>query len=304
MIRYLLSCVAATMFVSAGTIPHQAQAGFEFMPPKKTSAPMPSVQNPRWKAPQPVAPVMAPPVISPAPLNTAPLAVPPPPVVQQPLAPMVSATPIQRQRQIVPAPAMKPIAQRTGGVVINPYPLRSGQTTRVNPSNQAVGASMAESGGALTPVQLGAGMNTGVKPYQMAQQASQAPRPPQMIAPNNRAMSSSLTPIPGGEPAPLPNVDVDIEQAYRNPAVTQTKPMIFANAVGFASDIPLSIALEQVVPKKFQTQINAGVSVDALMVSWEGGQPWNVVLNQMLRPYNLTANIQGQNVVIQPMARL
>jgi hypothetical protein len=66
---------------------------------------------------------------------------------------------------------------------------------------------------------------------------------------------------------------------------------------GFGRDIPLAIALSQVVPQgytyAFDPAVDPGVSV-----SWQGGQPWDQVLNNMLVGEGYKAGIKGQQVRI------
>ena len=64
---------------------------------------------------------------------------------------------------------------------------------------------------------------------------------------------------------------------------------------GFGSDMPLALALRQVVPAQYAFSFGRGVN-PGYLVSWEGGKPWNLVLDDMLRPLNIKALIQG-NVV-------
>lgn len=289
-----------------------SMAGFEFIAPKQQASPEPRVSNPAWQAPQTVMPPMPAPMMAPAPVMAPPVAppvnsyqppaAPPAPVMQ---APLTNVMPQPMAQPMPSAPVQNMVrAPRSSGLVIDPYPLRNNQSARLTPSHQAVATTMAETGGALTPVQLGAGMTTGVKAGQLQNNpVEDTPRPPQRLA-----GSSSLTPIPGGEPAPLPNVDLELsqvgmEQAYYDPAFVPPAPVQYANAVGFAREIPLSIALEQVIPEGFIPRFVDVPSQSDLMVSWEGGEPWNKVLNNMLRPHNLTATITGQSVTIRPMAR-
>lgn len=293
-------------------LPSKAYAGFEFIAPKQNAAPAPTINNPAWQAPQPVispvpAPVasplpsvpMMPPSILPSQTYQAPPALPPVPVAQVPLQQPMVPSPVSDQQVIAPVPNIVPSIRPTG-LVIDPYPLRNNQTARLMPSNQAVATTMAETAGALRPVQLGAGMTTGVQADQLQNnQVQTAPRPPQRLVGD-----TSLTPIPGGEPAPLPGIDLGVEQAYYDPNFVQSAPVTYANAVGFARDIPLPIALEQIIPDGFTSRFIDMPSQGNLMVSWEGGEPWNVVLNNMLRAHNLTATITGQTVTIRPMARL
>lgn len=66
---------------------------------------------------------------------------------------------------------------------------------------------------------------------------------------------------------------------------------------GFGSDMPLALALQQVVPPQYAFSFGKGVNAGHL-VSWEGGKPWDQVLNDMIRPLNLEAAISGNVVKI------
>ncbi|MAS88097.1 MAG: hypothetical protein CMH30_09015 [Micavibrio sp.] len=75
----------------------------------------------------------------------------------------------------------------------------------------------------------------------------------------------------------------------------------YAVAVGFGKGMPLPIALSQIVPSDYSLIYAEGVDVSQT-VSWEGGKPWNQVLDSMLAPKNLTASIAGKTVQIMPSA--
>lgn len=66
---------------------------------------------------------------------------------------------------------------------------------------------------------------------------------------------------------------------------------------GFGSDLPLVIALQQVVPPGYQYSFAGGVS-PGVSVSWEGGKPWQQVLSDMLGSHGLGYRLQGSTVVI------
>ena len=66
---------------------------------------------------------------------------------------------------------------------------------------------------------------------------------------------------------------------------------------GFGSDIPLAIALRQVVPAQYAFSFDKGVNLGAL-VSWEGGKPWDQILNNMIKPLNVKAVITKKAVHI------
>lgn len=288
MTRIITIMATTGLLLSSNALISEAWAGFEFLAPKAEMAPRAEVSKMPPAVPQPIMPAapMLPPNAYPAapvmmqPLNNMPAPVAPPPAVDykaQPAAPVLQM-------------------KNTGGLFIDPYPLRNKTNVAMAPSSQSVAQSMAEQSGGLTPVQLGSGMTSGAKAQKHA--ASAMPRPPM-----RQGFANGLTPIPGGEPAPLPDV-AGIEEAYRNPAYSkQNVPVKYANAVGFGSELPMELALSQIVPSGFTYEIIGKVDKNAT-VSWEGGEPWNVVLNNMLRTQNMTAVINGDQVTIQPMARL
>lgn len=272
-----------------------AQAGFEFLGPKGGMAPQANKAqvSKAPTAPQPIAPQQQYMQPVPAPV-IAPNAYPATPVMRAPIAPPPAPT-----YKAAPQQQLRPVGQpKKSGLYIDPFPLRSQNNVAMQPSGNSVAQGMAENGGGLTPVQLGSGMTSAAKAQSAQRQASTMPRPP--MRPN--MMQKGLTPIPGGEPAPLPNV-AGIEDAYRNAELNiEQIPVNYANAVGFGKDLPLELALSQIVPAGFTYDIKGNVGQN-VMVSWEGGQPWNVVLNDMLRPIGMTAVVNNDKVTIQPMAR-
>jgi hypothetical protein len=205
------------------------------------------------------------------------------------MAPMPVATPME----------MRPL--NSTGLYINPYPLGEGGVA--NPANeltsQSVEQAMAEKGGVVHPVQLGAGMTSGVRPSKLLAPTASGqtsdnviPRP----ATGGYGSASAMTPMMGGEPAPLPGME------YMAPQQVQSRPTYFAEATGFGDGIPLELALSQIIPGEFNHMLSPSVDPSAI-VSWKGGKPWNDALNDMLRPKGLTAVIDGRQVVIQPMAQ-
>ncbi len=73
----------------------------------------------------------------------------------------------------------------------------------------------------------------------------------------------------------------------------------YSEAVGFGKNIPLALALGQIVPPDypyaFAEGVDAGVRID-----WQGGRPWNVVLSEAIRSHGLEAVISGKMVYIKP----
>lgn len=67
---------------------------------------------------------------------------------------------------------------------------------------------------------------------------------------------------------------------------------------GFGKDIPLALALQQVVPSNYAYKFADGVS-PAQKVSWNGGKAWPRVLSDMLADSNLQVVIQGNVVTVE-----
>jgi len=65
---------------------------------------------------------------------------------------------------------------------------------------------------------------------------------------------------------------------------------------GFGTDLPLVIALQQVVPAGYQYSFAEGVNLGQ-PVSWEGGKAWQQVLGDMLAKEGLGYRLQ-QNIVV------
>ena len=66
---------------------------------------------------------------------------------------------------------------------------------------------------------------------------------------------------------------------------------------GFASQIPLALALRQVLPADYNFSIDQDVDMNTL-VSYRGGKPWRETLQSMLSPAGLVGNEQGTTITI------
>jgi len=152
---------------------------------------------------------------------------------------------------------------------------------------------------------------------------------PQVIMPAPQAYNSVpqeriYEPVPA--PVPAPQIYAQTRHNYYEPVVTQhVTPIVmpvpspisapvpapvsyqqyyshYDFAVGFGNNLPLVTALEQVVPDGYAYVVADSVPM-AAPVSWDGGRPWNIVLEDMLTPLNLRADISGQTVSITPKQR-
>jgi hypothetical protein len=71
----------------------------------------------------------------------------------------------------------------------------------------------------------------------------------------------------------------------------------YAIAQGFGKSIPLVIAVKQIVPPGYTPVFDRDAGLGQ-KVSWQGGQPWNEVLNNALAPKGLVADIKDHKVMI------
>jgi hypothetical protein len=86
--------------------------------------------------------------------------------------------------------------------------------------------------------------------------------------------------ITGVPPTPGPMVQTIPDNS---PDPTSTR---FKLAYGFGSRIPLSFAVRQIVPPAVKVSYGPGADPDAL-VDWRGGQGWNRVLLEAVKPLGL-----------------
>ena len=147
-----------------------------------------------------------------------------------------------------------------------------------------------------------------------------------MPAPAQNSMSplgnidGPLLPMPG-EAAPVePVSEMDIMGDTKMPPVTQRNESFGAEALpvphqasptqspislqaslpnveGFGKDIPLAVALRQVVPPAYMLSFASGLD-QGKPVSWNGGRPWNDVVTDMLSERKLHATMQGNTLMV------
>ncbi len=66
---------------------------------------------------------------------------------------------------------------------------------------------------------------------------------------------------------------------------------------GFGNDINLVIALRQIVPAKYAFSFSDDVDMSK-KVSWTGGKPWNIVLENVMAENDMTATIGKNSILI------
>ncbi len=279
--RLFLQLFVCLLIISTA---QSAHAGFEWIPPNEimkheTVTPKHSSEVTN-DIPLPVAPDM-------------------PPAGGVP-APSVSAMPLD----------LNASAQQSGGLQINPYP----QDQNPSPGDALVGVgpveqAMMEVSQDLNPAPLGHGFTTAPKPDYKPSARVVRKKEVESV-PLTPPPSSGMTDFPDEEPMPLntPRGPVMASRAIDMPQarapmpapapapVAMPVPMRgFDEVQGFGRDLPLALALTQVIPSNYALAFETGVNPGA-SVSWEGGRPWNEVLNDMLGQVGLSADISGKVV--------
>lgn len=107
-------------------------------------------------------------------------------------------------------------------------------------------------------------------------------------------------------PAPTPAIEQESTALPASPfSETLDAPVAaggpYAEAMGFGTDIPLALAMGQIVPSTFSYSFASNVA-PGLKISWNGGKPWNQVLNESLAPHGLQAKIVGTAVIVRTVS--
>jgi hypothetical protein len=174
---------------------------------------------------------------------------------------------------------------------INPFPLQSGTATHGTNTN-AMDRGMMEETSMLRPVAVPGGRIPVEQPVPRAPAQEEFSSFENSLAPDfpvQDYVEAEPPPMPPRKPASILATPSPMPQSFEG----------FAEAVGFGRDLPLALALSQLVPPdysySFAQNVDAGTNV-----SWQGGKPWDEVLNDMLSPSGLRAEIRGRDVMIKP----
>lgn len=205
-----------------------------------------------------------------------------------------------------------------GKLSINPYPLEGSALHGGDGGPRSVEQAMMEESGTLRPIKTPGSNTNGL--LARSRPATGQMKQAQKDYGDEVLISSNMTPFPGEEPrmseieavpvpamphpAPLlaqdrvaaPATDVAPNNAApRTPAQGGGQ---FSDAVGFGRDLPLALALSQIVPPEYSYSFARNVNVGTT-VSWQGGKPWNQVLADMLAQSGMAADIEDGQVIIK-----
>ncbi len=275
---YLIPALAG--FFYTGTLAVPAEAAFQWTPPAKSAATAKAEPVPAQGADDAVAPMPGEPVIDMTPGQADPM----------PAMPAAPAQPVLSEKLDMAQPPAAPPR-------INLYPLR-GPMPVIAPVVPVAPAPLAPppSVPAMTPVPPPSA------PVQLMPAAS-SPLPevpaPVMESPSPEpdAPSTAAAPhIPVNTPVMMQPLPAPMMAAA--PAASTAS---FDQAVGFGRDMPLAIAMSQIVPAAYSYNFAAGVDAGQ-RITWQGGAPWNEVLMSALEPAGLKVFISGQSVMVAPAA--
>lgn len=261
----LLSLSAACLALA----PASVQAGFEWVPPQKKE-PAPIITPPS----QPVDGAAPAPAVQPEGYELSPLS--PMPLMEDEIV----AAPIP-----APPPVQPSVEQPVSGKPVLKV------KTMIEPEE--------------VPAQTAPAQEAILQPM-----PSPTPAPsPRIVMPQD-APEKAVESVPGGnrliiEPFPqeqaaghaqgVPPVALDPVSA---PAAEASQPSAYEDAVGFGSDMPLALALQQIAPPSYAVSFGESVNPGA-RVSWTGGKPWNEVISEMLSPLHMEADIRGRVIHIR-----
>lgn len=108
---------------------------------------------------------------------------------------------------------------------------------------------------------------------------------PVAILPEDSEQDISEVAIPNAAPIERPEEDI-----------YWAKKENFDVIEGFGNDMPLALALRQIVPARYAFNFGEGVNAGT-KVSWEGGKPWNDVLDAALAPIGVDFTVKRSTLI-------
>ncbi len=119
---------------------------------------------------------------------------------------------------------------------------------------------------------------------------------PRSIGSEESSLSVAVVkPVESQKMAPLPHLQTKAQPPA--PMAPAMPAQNFAVIEGFGKDMPLALAMRQIVPANYAFSFAQGVN-PGQRISWSGGAPWNIVLQKSVESSGLDAQITDQTVVI------
>ncbi|MBU0859659.1 MAG: toxin co-regulated pilus biosynthesis Q family protein [Alphaproteobacteria bacterium] len=107
---------------------------------------------------------------------------------------------------------------------------------------------------------------------------------------------AEILPPPAPTPVPARAPSAFMKAGYQSPVAEA--PSQYPLAVGFGRDIPLAIALQQIVPAGYTFAFGDGAN-PGQRVSWDGGKPWNEVLQNAVMHHDMNVVVKGNTVWVR-----
>ena len=121
-----------------------------------------------------------------------------------------------------------------------------------------------------------------------AETAITAPQPEPIVTPNPEPVAAPApAPIPAQMPTPAPVA----------PTKSVTVPVAHDVVDGFGKDIPLAMALRDIVPAKYAYAFSPK-DIAGTKISWRGGKPWQDVLKSALEPLDFDMQVNDTQILI------
>lgn len=214
---------------------------------------------------------------------------------------LTSVTPAQAGFQWVPpesvesAPVMAPAPAPVMTPDYGAPQIIEGVPAKVQPLTVVPPARTAE-----PPLPMEAMMDVPVKAPAPEKKAEKMPEPEHFLR-----LPAGMTDVPAPlaepkKPASAPEVQdllpIAPTKAAAPAAESAEKPLR-----GFAKNVPLAVALRQILPQDYGFSVDQNVSLGT-QVSWQGGAPWRDVLKNMLAPAGLTMKEKDQLVEVVPVS--
>jgi hypothetical protein len=133
------------------------------------------------------------------------------------------------------------------------------------------------------------------------------PAPSELTAMPMQDVGSELLPEPmDGQAVPMPiamqsapaSDQMSAMMDVMPPAPTMEQKSPYAVIAGFGRDIPMVMALGQIVPPEYSYSFGTGVN-QGIKITWNGGKPWDAVLANALMPAGYEAVIRNRHIAIQ-----
>lgn len=131
--------------------------------------------------------------------------------------------------------------------------------------------------------------------------AVEVPAAPTLAPASSLASTEPLVPPPGVAPAAQTSGEAislitgeAVQTAAAPAAVAPTDKVID----GFGKQVPLIIAMRQIIPSDYGFAHRDGVDLGQL-VDWQGGRAWPQVLNDALAPIGVKATLNGDTVLLE-----